>query len=155
MRIFIVSILIILSSPVLSQAELINSFVQQSSVYGGMEDGGISTITQYTFIANAPITMVNIKSDSGNLKLKKGDSLIINLSSYQPYQDSETLVETPNESSLIFDTQFSLTIYAGTGYVNIDLQLQLPFVLTYQFNDVEHIAICKSEIDQRNVAYAP
>ena len=138
-----------------AQEELINTFIRQSSVAGGTPYGGTSITTSYTFIAQDKIVLPNIETETGNLVLEKGDSIIVHLSSFEPYQKSELVQEHQAEVLPIYKSKFTITNYMDIKYINISHEIELTLVITYLYKKEEFIAAIKAEIDQINRAYAP
>lgn len=68
-----------------TQDQLVNVYNSYSEVYGGMEDGGISRHELFYFRVNASIKLQDIYINDRQLELKKGDTLVINVSKYTPY----------------------------------------------------------------------
>ena len=154
MKTLLLLLLVPLGNFLFAQQELQNTYIRQSSVYGGMEDSGVSTTTAYTFVAKEKITLINIETDNGQFILEKGDSIIVNLSTYQPYR-SDVYVDKKEELMPVYQSKFKITEYNNVKYINISQQIELPLVVTYLYNNKEYISLFKEKIDEVNNAYAP
>ena len=155
MKTLLIFSLLVISTVAVSQKELENTYISQNSVHGGTEDGGISILTRYTFIARNSIKLMNVINSEGDLILEKGDSIIINVQSFESYSSQDIQQNEKELEQAVSKEKFKVLEYKNVKYINISNPKELPLVLTYKIKKKKFIATCKSEIDQAHTSYAP
>jgi hypothetical protein len=110
---FLLSLLITTLNFGFSQNQLVSYFNSYSEVYGGMEDGGISRTESFHFHVNATITLLDIYVNDKNLILHKGDTLVINIGKFTPYNNTNPrlLEEGQVEKELILNEPPAKELY--------------------------------------------
>lgn len=143
-----------------SQQELVNSYNYYSEVYGGMEDGGISRTESFAFVASTTIEIKEIFYQGQKIYLNKGDSLIVNVGKYTPYNnDYVTLVDSnqvvKEEPEIKMENRYVVLKMGNTYYVNV----QYPYVwkgeIVYVCKKNLRVAKIKEGFDKGNTGYAP
>ena len=143
-----------------SQKELVNSYNYYSEVYGGMEDGGVSRTESFAFVANASIEIKEIFFQGNRIYLQKGDSLIVNVAKYTPYNnhyatlaDSSQIVKEQPEIKM--EDRYVVLKMGNTYYVNV----QHPYIwkgeIIYVCKKNLHVAKIKEGFDKGYTSYAP
>lgn len=137
------------------QSELVNVYTSQSSVHGGTPDGGIAITTRYVFVAQKAITLYQVQLNNEQLSLDKGDTLVVALNEFQPYQQEHEVVHEIDTDLVTEIEMHKAVLYKGSPVVSIAASFYLNQVLTYSYKNEYHTAKVKANIDQTNVAYAP
>lgn len=161
MKRFVLLILVFVSTVglqhVFGQQELANIYLAKTSIAGGTPDGGTSTTRAYTFVAKQKLEMVHVLYEEKALILKKGDTLVINLNSFEPYSrnilnqnDNEVKYEKPKPQKQ-FDAYFRKNKY----YVNTRMDKEFEFARTYKVKGKKHIAQVKTKVDSEQQHAAP
>lgn len=137
-----------------SQDELINVQLTKNVMHGGTPMSGVSTTMAYTFVATKRIEMVAISYEKKSLVLTKGDTLVVNLSSYRPYNFDT------NQDGDVFkgpDPANAFTAYFRNGrlYVNTKMTAEFNLATTYTYKGKKHTAKIKTEVDESQSHYAP
>lgn len=138
-----------------AQDELINVSATGYAMYGGMEDSGVSRSYKYVFVAQKDIEMVNVLLDSTKLQLQKGDSLVVNLNTFEPY--NSRLLDDHDEHEFV---QAPTNIYFAQAYrrqlyiVNIAV-VDWSILLQYVYKRIRYTAVKKESLDAYQSHYAP
>lgn len=144
-----------------SQNQLVSYFNSYSEVHGGMEDGGISRNESYFFRVNAKIILLDIYCFDSQLELKKGDTLVINVSKYTPYNEnkielsggSKVINEKPAE--VVFMKRFDVRQVGRMYYANVHHTYVWDQTLKYQHKKETYVVKAKEGFDSGNTSYAP
>ncbi|MBK9191393.1 MAG: hypothetical protein IPM77_07695 [Crocinitomicaceae bacterium] len=145
-----------------SQNELVSFYNSYSQVYGGMEDSGISRNESYYFQVNKSITLKDIYLDGEKLNLKKGDTLIIHVGTYIPYNSG---FPSPTDSTELFIPEKPKEIPAKDRYQiyqqgrKFYANLQYPYIwdktISYSCKKKNHTAKAKEGFDAGHTDAAP
>lgn len=160
MRTFILIFCFALLSQVMwGQNQLINIVSYYSEVLGGTEDGGISRNEGYVFVAQSTVEICDITNHGEKIILKKGDSLIVNVTSYTPYPrypvDSTRI---PGEAKLPEpkkEDRFSVNKAGSVYYVNVHYAYDWPGTITYSHRKKKFTAKIKEGFDYGHTDAAP
>jgi len=157
-KLLYIFILLILTSTAYSQNELVNVFNSYSEVYGGMEDSGIQRNESYVFVAHASIELVNISFNGSALKLKNGDSLIINVAKYIPYNSipgdtSGNAIKS--DRSQITTQQITASLIGNRYYVNLPYQYFWQKLVDYIYKKKVYSCVIIEGFDSGHTDYAP
>lgn len=142
----------------LGQNHIINYHNSYSEVFGGMEDGGIQRSESYCFAVKKNIQLLWILEDNKSLELKKGDTLIINLSIYKPYNQREIKLESdtihtrpPKVEINCFDIRRdNRKVYANLKY-NCDWSKTIEYI----YKKKKYTLKASEEFDSGYTGYAP
>lgn len=144
-----------------AQNQLVSYFNSYSEVHGGMEDGGISRNESYFFKVNAKITLLDIYVYEKQLVLKKGDTLVINVGKFTPYNTnkielsngSKSINEKPAE--VIFMKRFDVHQVGRIYYANVHHTYVWDKTLKYQHKKETYVVKTKEGFDDGDKVYAP
>lgn len=157
MKTFALIILLLLFKLLASaQNELINIHSTYYAMHGGMATSGVSTSITYTFVANEKIIMSYTQTNNIALTLQKGDTLIVHLNSYRPYQNNYLGEEYYNDNTIkILENYSADKVGKHTYMLSYSLNLEIDKAITYRYNGKEFVAKLKPEFDERQEHYAP
>jgi hypothetical protein len=146
----------------LAQNQLVSYFNSYSEVHGGMEDSGISRHESYFFKVNATITLLDIYYNEKSLILRKGDTLVINVGRYLPYNSTIPNVisadqksQAENQKEIPVQARYQVFQKGRCYYANV----QSPFIwdgtVNYKCKKKSFTAKAKEGFDSGNTSYAP
>lgn len=147
--------MIVVTNYSLAQKELVNVYNSYSEVYGGMEDGGISRTESFTFIAKATIEIKDIFYNGEKIFLKKGDSLIVNVSKYIPYNPLPIVDTVDGTRRVVYKPDFKVMKIGRKFYVNVQFPYIWPGVIEYIYKKETYASKIKEGFDDGFTGYAP
>lgn len=152
-------IVIVLTNYSLAQKELVNVYNSYSEVYGGMEDGGISRNESYVFVAFAKIEIKDIWLNSEKIILQKGDSLIVNVGKYIPYNpepiDTNLRAKGWGIKEVRPEDRFKVMKFGDTYYVNVMHPYVWEGIIEYIYKKKTYTSKIKEGFDDGFTGAAP
>jgi len=129
-------------------------------MHSGTEDGGVSKNKSYTFVAKADIVLPNVLYHYKPMKVMKGDSVIFQSSSYQPYNQPalEPIVDTTNnakDQSVQQEKKYEANKVGDHVYVFFTWSEDWSLARTYLYNNEKFVAVMKEEFDRVEEHFAP
>lgn len=145
-----------------AQNELVNYFNSYSQVYGGMEDSGISRNESYYFKVNKSITLKDIFLNGVNLNLHKGDTLIINIGIYTPYNsgfpspiDSTELFIPEKPKEIPVTDRYLIYQQGRKFYANVQYPYMWDKTISYTCKKKSYTVKAKEGFDSGHTDAAP
>lgn len=129
---------------------VVNKFSSESEVYGGMEDGGISRNETYIFVAKRQVYFNDLQLNNEPFRLNRGDSLIVNVSSYKAYSNGPN----PNAGLSLSKKNIELRHLNNKYYWNINA-MHWESKICYQYRQKLFCTPAKGHFDKSHKAYAP
>lgn len=139
---------------------LVSCMNTYSEVYGGMEDGGVSRNESYFFKVLSTVELQDIYVDGERLRLKRGDTLVVNLSIYKPYQQRNLMPEDTVAKKLVsmkLNASLCFVVYQDKNryYASMPEGQEWSRSVIYKHGRKIYTASAKEGFDSGQTSYAP
>lgn len=123
-----------------------------------MEDGGIQRSESYCFALKKNIQLLWIFEDNKSLELKKGDTLIINISIYKPYNKREIKLKSDTiqyQTQKVEANSFDIRRDKRKVYANLKYNSEWSKTIEYIHKKKKYSFKAREEFDSGYTGYAP
>jgi hypothetical protein len=145
-----------------SQEHLINYYSEYEEVHGGMEDGGITRQEKFYFSVLAAVELQDVLYENKVLTLVKGDTLIIAVAYFTPYNPEENPIDHTKtvyleKREVKKSTTALFTVYSDGRYYYLNYQASKKWdeSISYCFENQVHTSRIRGGFDTGKTSYAP